>query len=296
MSDRPPSLRKETYADDILAKLEFIVAASNKLKVDALIQLGDMFHIKSPSRTSHRLVQRTMDVLQKSDAPVLLVVGNHDITNDSLNSIGSQPIGTLAKPNGIDLLMGPHPTLDVCGVPYLHDPHQSEEWLYDPRTLVCSHAAIFPNGDAPPYDHISAVEYADLMPDGVSAVAYGHIHNPHGMYKEGGVWFCNNGAISRGSLHTETINRSIQVTYYDSDLLPGNPYKTVKVPYKNPEEVFYTDMATHKMNTPITEDFMATMQNVSLVSVTQESIMHSAAEVLTPKQTHILESVLSETQ
>jgi DNA repair exonuclease SbcCD nuclease subunit len=296
ISDRPPSLRKEGYSDDILAKLEFCVQKANDLHVDAIIQLGDMFHIKAPSRTSHRLVQRTHDVLSKSNAPVLLVVGNHDISNDALESVDSQPIGTLSKMSGMELLLGPHPMLDVWGVPYLNDPKNTTKWLTDSRTLVCSHVSLFPAGDTPPYDYISASDYAGLLPPGVSAVAYGHIHNPHGMYKEDGVWFCNNGAISRGSLHAETIHRNIKVTLYDSDLLPGNPFTVIDVPFKKPEDVFYTDLANHKANSPITDDFMLSMEGVTLAAVSHESILHSASALLTLKQQRTLEEILNEVQ
>lgn len=296
LADRPPSLRKEGYAEDILAKLAFCITTANELKVDNVIQLGDIFHIKAPSRTSHRLVQQTVDVFQKSNSPVLLVVGNHDLTNDSLKSLDGQPLGTLAKASGIELLLGPHPDFDVTGVPYLDDPNSlTGYWTTEERTLVCSHVSLFPVGDVPPYSYISASDYAAIVaPAGTKAVAYGHIHIPHGVYQESDIWFCNNGAISRGSLHAETINRDIKVTLYDSDKLPGNPFTPIAVPFKSPEDVFYTDLANHRANSPITDDFFLSMQNVSLSSVTHESILSTASPLLTVPQQRILEQILSE--
>lgn len=296
LSDRAPSLRKETYADDILEKLDFCVKTANSLDVDALIQLGDMFHIKAPSRTSHRLVQRTHDVLSQSESPVLLIVGNHDITNDSLASLPGQPLGTLAKMSGMEILIGPHPELDVSGIHYIDDPTQTDKWAFDSRTLVCSHAAIFPDSQTPPYVHINASEYSKLLPAHTKAVAYGHIHDSHGMYKAEGKWFSNNGAISRGSLHAETINREIKVTLYDSDKLPGNPFSTIDVPYKKPEDVFYTDFAEHRKNSPIVDEFMMSMTGVSLASVTHESILHSASALLTKPQLELLEQIMNEVE
>jgi hypothetical protein len=51
-------------------------------------------------------------------------------------------------------------------------------------------------------------------------VYYGHVHDPHGEYVVGGVRFCNNGALSRGSLTESNATREVGVTLWDS--LSGN--------------------------------------------------------------------------
>jgi DNA repair exonuclease SbcCD nuclease subunit len=46
-----------------------------------------VFHIKTPTRNSHALVQRTGEVLTSAGLPVLIVPGNHDLSNDRLDSL-----------------------------------------------------------------------------------------------------------------------------------------------------------------------------------------------------------------
>jgi hypothetical protein len=61
LSDHPPSLRTEAYPAQILDKLDFCVGYGNH-HADLLVLLGDVFHIKTPSRTAHRLVQAAAEV------------------------------------------------------------------------------------------------------------------------------------------------------------------------------------------------------------------------------------------
>lgn len=56
-----------------------------------------------------------------------------------------------------------------------------------------------------------------MMPSTSGVVYYGHIHENHGAYRSAGMWFCNQGAISRGSLHESTLKRAPGVTLYDSE-------------------------------------------------------------------------------
>ena len=79
LADRPPSSRKDTYRQDILDKLVWIVEYANSMKVDLILNLGDVFHIKRSDRNSHFLVQEVARIFGASKAPVLIVPGNHDL-------------------------------------------------------------------------------------------------------------------------------------------------------------------------------------------------------------------------
>lgn len=117
LSDRPPSIRTDTYTEDILAKLKAAVALAKKESCEAVVLAGDVFHLKAPSRNSHAHVQRTGEVLTSAGLPVLIVPGNHDLSNDRLDSLKKQPLGTLAKMHGINLLIGPHKEFPLFGLP-----------------------------------------------------------------------------------------------------------------------------------------------------------------------------------
>lgn len=231
-SDRPPSIRTETYTDDILTKTQHGVDLFKKEGCDAIASAGDVFHIKTPTRNSHSLVQRVGEVLRSAGLPVLITPGNHDLSNDRLDSLSKQPLGTLTKMEGIDLLIGPHPEFPLFGLPYLYDWNELPKWMSAYKQwsgqrkaddmefwpLMVTHAPLFPPGQEPPYDFIDAEDWAQMMENG--DCYYGHIHDPHGVYSPAPdlpVTFCNNGAISRGSLHEATLKREPAVTIWQDD-------------------------------------------------------------------------------
>lgn len=253
LSDRPPSIRTASYADDVLAKLAWCVAWAAANGCTAIFLAGDLLHIKSPSRTSHALVQRIHEVLTASDLPVFVVPGNHDMQHDRIESLDSQPLGALCRMRGVEMLIGEHDTLPVFGLPYLADWGDALEswmkryqawagtWALDEGEfpLMVTHAPIFPHGIAPLYDYIDALQWAEMM--GVGACYYGHIHESHGYYqpdKATPVLMGNVGAISRGSLHEETLKRRPAVTVFDSAKPFPDLFGQVEVPHRPVDEVF----------------------------------------------------------
>lgn len=224
LSDRSPSSRRDSYTDEILAKLSWCVEYANDLGLP-IVQAGDLLHIKTPWRTSYGLIQRTHDVLKHVDHGVWIVPGNHDLSNDRLESLDSQPLGALCRMGNVHLLMGRVPELPgIIGIPYLRE-FDGGDWkaalnpwleqITDSELLV-THAPIFPPSEAPGvFASLDAAELAPLLRSrGIRSVYYGHIHNSHDSYEVGGVWFCNQGALSRGSLHEETVTRRPAVTIY----------------------------------------------------------------------------------
>jgi DNA repair exonuclease SbcCD nuclease subunit len=257
ISDKPLSIRTPTYKQDILDKLDWISREAVDRGCKFILQLGDIFHLKHPSRNSHELVVDTHDALMAGGLPVVIIAGNHDIMHDRLESIPSQPIGALSKMEGIHLLEGWHPEYPVYGIPYLADWTTLPEWMEDWHShfferakapsgqfdssvgvpLIATHAPLFPPGQEPIYDYVDPADWAALQKYG--SVSYGHIHDPHGVYKVGDVQFANFGAISRGSLHAETLKRKPQVAIYD---FRYGTYEAVEVPHKPAEEVFMLDV------------------------------------------------------
>ena len=244
LADKPPSVRTETYAQDILDKLGWLSVEAYSRGCDFVLQLGDIFHIKSPYRNSHWLVQSAHEALYRGGLEVVVVAGNHDLMHDRLESLPSQPLGALAKMEGVTLLEGWHKEFPVFGIPYLADWAQLPYWLEEfaegqyrvpvgHAPLVATHAPLFPSGQEPIYDYLDPEDWAALQKYG--SVSYGHIHDPHGVYDVAGVQFANFGAISRGSLHAETLKRKPQAAIYD---FTTGKYEAVPVPHKPADEVF----------------------------------------------------------
>lgn len=286
-ADRPPSSRTDSYRQDILDKAEWIIDYANDEDVDAVLNLGDVFHVKRQDRNSHSLVRSVAEVFGRSKAPVIIVPGNHDMTNDDIGSIPNQPLGVLDLHPNITVLMGPSEEFPVYSVPYvdISSPEPLEYWLdryhsdggSSKYPMIITHQSIFPEREGPIYEYVSAENWSNSF--GSRWCAYGHIHSrmkAGAFYEIGGTWFCNNGAISRGSLHEETVRRKPEVTLFDSSL-EGNPYVGVKVPVKPSSEVFKFEVVDmlkdRKMNV---EAFLDSLGSSELQYLTIETIMEEA--------------------
>lgn len=310
VADNPPTSRTDTYREDILDKLRWIVEYSNDYEPDALLLLGDVFHIKRPDRNSHRLVQQVATILGNSKYPVQIVPGNHDMTNDVYSSLDRQPLGTLALHPNIDILTGPSEEFPLFGFPYV-DPsaENMETWLgkyrdcggNDEYPMILTHQAIFPEKEEPIYDHITAESWADQFASAYTA--YGHIHSrmkAGPWYKINGTVFLNNGAISRGSLHEETINRKLAITTFDGDKQEDDfGFTSVPIPFRPPEEVFrFGEFAVIEETNSKVDAFLHSLGSLELSYLTAEGIMSEAMSSTLPKPAlqeleEIIENVVS---
>jgi DNA repair exonuclease SbcCD nuclease subunit len=246
LADRPPSIRTETYAEDIFAKLDWVADYAVSNRVHHIVFSGDLFHVKTPSRTSHALVQRMCDYVNQAEFQTYIVPGNHDLSHDRIDSLDRQPLGVLFKAgaellDGESLVFGPGGGL--FGIPWLQDwerdlPDYMERWQKSQAQLMVTHAPIAAPGLSPPWEHITAQGWATAMVR-PGYVAQGHIHDPDGVYAVGEVTFANEGALSRGSIHESTLTRKPAVTLWDS----STGFERIEVPHKPAAEVF--KLASH---------------------------------------------------
>lgn len=257
--DKPPVNATESYTDDIIDMLKWVSEYATEQQADAVVWAGDIFHHKQPSRTSHALVLKMIDVVKAHKVPLIIVTGNHDISNDVLDSVHEkQPLGVLYAAGAIEL-DGWHPELPLYGVPWQQGWTTNESAAQDAfelwqsaggldegpefaqvdlrHALAVTHAPIYPPGEA-------EKQLFELVPTmgehGLSAAMgnvgylyYGHIHEDHGIFEVEGVTYANMGAISRGSLHEYNLERSIKVALWTED-----GFTEVPVPHKPAAEVF----------------------------------------------------------
>lgn len=326
--DRPPASVTESYMDDIIVMLLWIADYAAKNKIPTVVWAGDIFNHKQPSRTSHALVLRMIEVVRyyrQRKIELLIVVGNHDISNDVLDSVlDKQPLGVLLKA-GAKELNGWHDTLPIFGVPWqqrwLHEDTPWEalsDWRLEgslvresvdgmeayeetnhkdlSKSLVVTHAPIYPPGEA-------EKQLFDLVPTkgehGLSAAMgnsgylyYGHIHEHHGIFEVEGVTYANPGAISRGSLHEYNVERGIFVTLWTEE-----GFTEIPVPHRPASEVFHiqqqADLKSEKKNL---DDFLEEVGSSSLdISSTESVIEHIRGLPVEPrvkaKAIEILEGV-----
>jgi len=292
--DRAPSSCTDTYLDDLFALLRAVGDIAVQRGARAIIWAGDVFHFKTPGRTSHRTIIALIELLRSIPVPTYVVPGNHDMQNDRIDSIDeTQPLGVVLASGALHLLdkwMQPPDTDDtgpddpVYGVPWLQrftddtvsaalDDYRFNldvEGWDSHHTLVVTHAPLYPLGQELPYENYPADRWAAAM-DGHGSVHYGHVHTPHGIHTAGGVTFCNPGALSRGSLHEYNLTRPVQIAVWSSDT---GEFEIVPVPHKPAAEVFRLVEATEAKTAEIEFDrFLDQIGNTCVGVVSIEAVM-----------------------
>lgn len=338
LSERPPSSCTDSYCDDLFALLEQARAIGRDQAIAAMVWAGDVFHHKAPNRVSHRLVQRTSELIRSCPFPVLVVAGNHDMANDRYESIfESQPLGMLYRAGAVELRGWAPEHLPVYGVPWLqgygdYEAYDGDDPLspiegaladalkeyrkhrYAPRwgseiPLVVAHAPLYPEGKELKYEWFPAARWSEAMGavrwegrmvyDGRHRVFYGHVHEPHATYGYydalGDVTFCNNGALSRGSLHEYNLTRQVGVTVYDTQ---EGSFTFVPLDAKPASEVFrLTEKGRATDVQGRLDDFLAGVGSTSLEIMSVESVIaHVRSLGLGKDVEQLAEELLTEAQ
>lgn len=237
LTRRPPVNCTESYLPDMLDLIRQAFAVFTERGVAAGIIAGDLFHCKAPSRTDHGLVETLGKLFLAQRFPAWVLPGNHDIQHDRIDSLPGQPLGVLFGLGAAHCLDGWMGGQDpVFGVPWQQRwsaegiaeclrPYREQVYaagLGNQRPLIVTHAPIYPPSSEPRYEGAeltSADWWADAAQGGPGShsVFYGHIHERHGTWTRRSVEFCNNGALSRGSLGEDNLTRQVGVTLWDSE-------------------------------------------------------------------------------
>ncbi len=304
-SDRPPSSCTDTYLYDLLELLMQTQKIAEERQVEAVVWAGDVFHSKAPSRTSHKLVQQLIDILRGYHRrAVYIVPGNHDMTNDHFESINAtQPLGVLFKSGAARQLDG-FTEYPIYGVPWQQTwddervtqalAEYREGWGAATHELVVAHAPLYPPGREPPYEYYSAEKWAQAM-GGKGSVFYGHVHESHGVYRVGGVRFCNYGALSRGSLHEYNLSRQVGCTIWDGE---SGKFEFVPLVARPVSEVFrLTEKAQAVDMKGRLDEFLSRVGAATLESVSVESVLaHVKSQNVGSKAEALIQELLEEAQ
>jgi len=249
LTRRAPANCTDSYLPDLLDLLAQALEMFGERGVAAAVIAGDLFHHKAPTRTDHAIVRELARLFRACEFDVWVTPGNHDMQNDRAESVAAtQPLGVLFEAGVAHCLDGwmggNHP---VFGVPWQQ--HWSAERIAEclepwreqlfGHTLVVTHAPLYPPSCEPRYpgaELTPADWWATPLRDGSMqhSVFYGHIHEHHGVWTRGGTEFCNNGALSRGSLGEDNLTREIGATLW----APGEGFEFVPLDARPAEEVF----------------------------------------------------------
>lgn len=208
--DHSPGRRVEGYKQQILNKLHECVKIAKENKVTHVLFLGDIFHLKAASRVSHRVVQDMAKIFEDFDLPVIILVGNHDITDGTLDTLEKQPLGTFDYLPNVKLLKNTKYKVDDDVFIY-PIPGTSGITLDDfnitganKRDIMVVHQSIVPDIG------LEREMLQDILLDAkavaertdINIILYGHQHRSDGMYRivrDNGVpaIFSNLGSICR---------------------------------------------------------------------------------------------------
>ncbi len=219
LSDNPPSSRKDDWTSTVLDKLRQVGEVARKVDASAVIDGGDFFHVKSPSRNSHELIRRTAEVHAAYPCPVYGNVGNHDCVYGDYAYLDQQPLGVLFSTGVFRRLYDEHEyvmeqggvKIRVVGIPYHGTQYDMARFSRirkgDEDFLVCvAHVlasqrggSMFEGEDILAYDALAAFEPDVFM--------FGHWHKDQGVDVVNGKTIVTIGSLTRGALSQDEVER-----------------------------------------------------------------------------------------
>lgn len=251
--DTNPSARLGNYRQDIVEKLKQIGAVGNKLGVDFYILGGDLFHLKLPIRNSHSLIRELTEIFKNYNAPIFSTEGNHDLRQDSYETFNEQPLSVLYATKVLKQVRNKKITVndipvEITAIPFEEEPNLSAVKKPDPErpklNICILHLYSTPKGGN--LFSTKLFSYQEIAQTNHDIYVMGHYHIDQGIQElnngENTQHFINVGAIGRGTLSEDDINRTpkiglVSVTLEDKGTLTIDA-KAVKLKVKPAEIVF----------------------------------------------------------
>jgi len=225
VADHSPPSWKGDYPAEIWSNLTQIGDLARKYQCKAVLDGGDYFHVKAPTKNSHGLVAKSASVQGGYPCDTWSIEGNHDMKFNNLDLVSEQPLGVLFE-SGVfkhlrDTVFEEGPVrVRVVGVPY--NPNRTLEELRDIKkksgdtylvAVVHALAADKPPAHVEGFMGEPVFRYQDLITDeGPDVWCFGHWHQDQGIVEIRGRRFVNQGAVSRGALTKENLKREPKVS------------------------------------------------------------------------------------
>lgn len=270
-----PESRTGSYEGDIFGKLDQIRKVGKAVKADFFAFSGDLFHLKAPMRNPHGLNSKLIELFSSFSGPIYATEGNHDLKQDSYETFDEQPLNVLYKSKALiqarDVVQqfGDF-KVRVRSFPFQEEPDlstypKSEKGDWD-FSICLLHLYTSKNGGA-----LFARElysYEDISQLGDDIFVIGHYHIDQGIeritFKGKEQIFINVGAISRGSLSEDNIERSPKIGYITVDKKDGvctYQCNTVALKVKPVQQVFDVEKKEqNKKQTKEMEEFVAKLE------------------------------------
>ena len=261
MGDRTPRRRTGVWSEDVAKKLKWVGQKATELKADVVIDGGDFFDVKSPTKNSHSIVRLSCEAHSEYPCPVHVLVGNHDVKYGNIEYLPEQPLGVMFSSGvfnqfGDDkeiILKGDGVKVRIVGIPY-----HGVEYDFDRLTkitkkdedylLVACHllarkgktGSMFEGEDIIGYDFLNDIPQVDGW-------FFGHWHKDQGITKlKNGATVVNVGSLTRGSLHLDDLDRKPCIVEVSASSENGLVFTRHNVPVRSAKNAFKIEEAVRE--------------------------------------------------
>jgi exonuclease SbcD len=315
MSDRAPSSRVDDWTETVFDKLGQVRDVAKAVGAAAILDGGDFFHIKSPTRNSHETVRRVMDHHSVYGIPVFCTPGNHDAVYGDYSLLGQQPLGVLFSSGTFKRLYDEYevyfadgvaypynrkadtwpkggipeeilgrgseryPIVRVVGIPYHGTTYDMDRFTSIERgeedVLICVAHVLASQKGGTMFEGEDIVRYSDLVDTAPDVYLFGHWHKDQGVEEIGGKTFVNIGSLTRGALSQDEVQRRPACAILTCTYA-GVEVQTVRLKVKPAEEVFDVEKRARQVRQQNEMDAFVTKIRESLIEVSEEKDVREA--------------------
>ncbi len=257
LASKGPSTRIDDWHATVQRKLDFVEQVALEQVVDVIGIAGDIFHQVTLAYQAGRYAPMaqalaTMKSWNKQ-AKVVVIAGNHDLPHNRLDLVRQTPFGVLMEAGVVQPVWGPETVLRhrdgswIGGVSYpvTEEAVRAFASVEGPGILMLHCFANMDGGDYFGERVFSYVELRQMVPN-VQVFHFGHDHKDHGVVMVGDRVFVQVGALLRGTLADDQVNRQPRLVVVDTDALMAT--QEFLVPIEAPELVF--DLAQKALEAP----------------------------------------------
>lgn len=246
-----PGYRVGSYRDDILTKLEWQGKFARSVNADIVARAGDFIHIKAANKTTYGTMTKVANIHGAYHCETAVIAGNHDMSYNDPSTLDRQPLGFLME-SGVfkplhdrEIIKGSLKTR-LVGVGYTTD--LAVDGLQDlvrkrpgdgyVVAFVHALASMAPSEKIQSFFNEPVFDYRDLVFEGCpDAYVFGHYHKDQGIVDHMGIKFVNLGAVSRGALTFENLDRKPKVSSIKINS-QGLFVEEHVIPHKDSSEIF----------------------------------------------------------
>ncbi len=221
----PPQSRMDDWTETVLDKLRQVGEIAHEVGAAAVIDGGDFFHIKTPSRTTHALIQKVAAVHNEYPCPVYCVRnGNHDVKFGDGAYLDEAPLGVLFATGVFKMLDADGVTfrgegssgqkIRLVGIPYHGKSYDMSKLAVvkgdEDYLMIAAHLLASPAGGEM-FGTEDIVRYSDLVDLDADVFMFGHWHKNQGVTELKGKQIVNIGSLTRGALSEDNVKRIPEV-------------------------------------------------------------------------------------